>query len=81
MRNDPDIDLTISFRVMTSGAFTAAHRELVPKLEALTGKKIVTVTTSIGTGETSIPNRLKRREPVDVVIVAESVQQPFVQDG
>ena len=49
-------------RVMTSGAFTAAHLELIPQLERLTGKKIVTVTTSIGTGDISIPNRLKRGE-------------------
>ena len=32
------------------------------QLERLTGKKIVTATTSVGTGETSIPNRLKRGE-------------------
>ena len=28
--------------VMTSGAFTAAHLELIPRLERLTNKKIVT---------------------------------------
>ena len=69
------------FRVMTSGAFTAAHFELVARIEALTGKKVVTVTTSIGTGETSIPNRLKRREPVDIVIVADSAQRQFIDEG
>lgn len=69
------------FRVMTSGAFTAAHLELIPRLEALTKKKVITVTTSIGTGETSIPNRLKRREPVDIVIVADSAQRQFVAEG
>ena len=41
------------FRVMTSGAFTAAYLELIPQLEALTKKKIVTAATSIGTGENS----------------------------
>ena len=50
------------FRVMTSGAFTAAHLELIPQLERLTGKTVVTASTSIGTGENSIPNRLKRGE-------------------
>ena len=61
------------FRVMTSGAFTAAYKALIPQLEQLTGKTIVTVTTSIGTGDTSIPNRLKRGEVADLVIVAEHI--------
>lgn len=69
------------FRVMTSGAFTAAHRALVPQLERLTKKKVVTASTSIGTGETSIPNRLKRGEVVDIVIVAEGVLRQFIADG
>jgi molybdate transport system substrate-binding protein len=69
------------FRVMTSGAFTAAHLALVPQLERLIKKKIVTASTSIGTGENSIPNRLKRGEVVDIVIVAEGVLRQFIADG
>jgi molybdate transport system substrate-binding protein len=69
------------FRVMTSGAFTAAHFALVPAMEALTGKKVVTVTTSIGTGDISIPSRLARAEPVDVVIVVEPNMQQFIDAG
>jgi molybdate transport system substrate-binding protein len=68
------------FIVMTSGAFTAAHLALVPQLEKLTGRKIVTATTSVGTGETSIPNRLKRGEVADLVIVADSLMQQLIQD-
>ncbi len=68
-------------RVMTSGAFTAAHLALIPQVERLTGKKVVTVTTSIGTGDTSIPNRLKRGEVADIVIVAEGVLRQFIADG
>ena len=68
-------------RVMTSGAFTAAHLALSAQVERLTGKKVVTVTTSIGTGDTSIPNRLKRGEIADVVIVAEGVLRQFIADG
>jgi len=68
-------------KVMTSGAFTAAYLELIPQMELLTGKKIVTAATSIGTGENSIPNRLKRGEAVDVVIVADAVLRGFIQDG
>jgi molybdate transport system substrate-binding protein len=66
---------------MTSGAFTAAYLELIPKLELLTKKKIVTAAISIGTGETSIPNRLKSGEAVDVVIVADGVLNEFIEDG
>jgi len=73
--------MTDELRVMTSGAFTAAYRELVPRLELLTKKKLVTAATSIGTGETSIPNRLRRGEPVDVVIVADKVLVGFIEDG
>lgn len=72
---------TNEIRVMTSGAFTAAHLALIPQVERVTGKKIVTVTTSIGTGDTSIPNRLKRGEIADVVIVAEGVLRQFIADG
>jgi molybdate transport system substrate-binding protein len=73
--------MTNDIRVMTSGAFTAAYLELIPRLETLTKKKLVTAATSIGTGETSIPNRLRRGEPVDVVIVADAVILGFVKDG
>jgi molybdate transport system substrate-binding protein len=75
------MDTAKDFRVMTSGAFTAAHLELVSQLERVTGKKVVTVTTSVGTGETSIANRLKRGEVADIVIVADSLQQQFVDEG
>src|SRR5260370_19031443 len=48
-------------RVMTSGAFTAAYLELIPRFERATGNKIVTAATSMGTGSDSIPSRLQRR--------------------
>jgi molybdate transport system substrate-binding protein len=73
--------ITHDIRVMTSGAFTAALLELIPQLELLTGRKIVTASTSIGTGENSIPNRLRRGEVVDVVIVADAVLREFIRDG
>lgn len=72
---------TDDIRVMTSGAFTAAYLELIPRLELLTSKKLVTAATSIGTGENSIPNRLRRGEAVDVVIVADAVLLGFIKDG
>lgn len=74
-------EATNEFRVMTSGAFTAAHLELIPQLERLTKKRVVTASTSIGTGENSIPNRLKRGEVVDIVIVSEPVLRQFITEG
>ena len=71
---------TREIRIMTSGAFTAAYRALIPRLEQLTGKKLVTAATSSGTGENSIPNRLRRHESVDVVIVADAVLCGFIKD-
>ncbi len=68
-------------KVMTSGAFTAAYLELIPQLELLTKKKLLTVATSIGTGENSIPSRLRRGEAVDIVIVADAVLRGFIEDG
>jgi molybdate transport system substrate-binding protein len=74
-------NLSQEFRLMTSGAFTAAHIKLLPHVEQLTGKKVVTLTTSIGTGDLSIPARLSRREEVDLVIVADTVLDQFIQAG
>lgn len=72
---------TTEFRVMTSGAFTAAHLALIPQLARLTNKNIVTASTSIGTGENSLPSRLKRGEIVDIVIVADTMLRQFIKDG
>lgn len=72
---------TDEFRVMTSGAFTAAHLALVPQLERLTGARIVTASTSLGTGENSIPSRLRRGEVADIVIVAERVLRELMEEG
>jgi molybdate transport system substrate-binding protein len=69
------------FRVMTSGAFTAAHLALIPQVEQLAKARVVTASTSIGTGEMSIPNRLKRGEVVDIVIVAEPLYNQLLADG
>jgi molybdate transport system substrate-binding protein len=73
--------LSYDIRIMTSGAFTAAFLALIPSFERATRNKIVVAATSIGTGENSIPNRLRRGEPVDVVIVADGVLVGFIKDG
>jgi molybdate transport system substrate-binding protein len=68
-------------RVMTSGAFTAAFLDLIPQLERATRNKIVVAATSMGTGPNSIPSRLQRGEPVDVVIMADAALVNLIKDG
>jgi molybdate transport system substrate-binding protein len=68
-------------RVMTSGAFTAALLDVTAEFERTTRHKIVVVTTTMGTGATSIPSRLQRREPGDVVIVAADSLDEFIKAG
>jgi molybdate transport system substrate-binding protein len=67
--------------VATSGAFTAAYLELQPELERVTGDKVVTAATSIGSGTDSIPSRLQRGEPIDVVIVSDEVLDALIEEG
>jgi molybdate transport system substrate-binding protein len=58
-------------RVMTSGAFTEALRELSAAYERATKHTVVTTYGgSMGNGPDTIPSRLARGEPTDVVILA-----------
>ena len=67
--------------VMTSGAFTAAYLELAPGFEQSTKHKLITATTTMGTGAESIPNRLARGERADVVIVAIEALEDLIKAG
>lgn len=67
--------------VMTSGAFTAALLDLIPSFERATQNKIVVAATSMGTGANSIPSRLQRGEPADVVIVADAAFVNLIKEG
>jgi molybdate transport system substrate-binding protein len=69
-------------RVITSGAFTAACLQLVPEFERTTHHKIVTTFgASMGTGPNTIPSRLQRGEPADVVILAASALDELIKQG
>ena len=73
--------MSCDIRVMTSGAFTAAFLDLIPQFERATQNKIVVAATSMGTGTNSIPSRLQRGEPVDVVIMADAALVNLIKDG
>jgi len=69
-------------RVMTSGAFTAPYKELVPAFEMATGHKVISAYgASQGGAPDSIPSRLDRGEPVDVVILAGPALDGLIKAG
>jgi molybdate transport system substrate-binding protein len=68
--------------VMTSGGFTAAYRELAPQFERATGHKVVSAYgASQGGAPDSIPSRLGRGEPADLVILAAPALEALIKDG
>ncbi len=67
---------------MTSGAFTAPYKELVPAFEKATGHKVISAYgASQGGAPDSIPSRLDRGEPVDVVILAGPALDGLIKAG
>jgi len=67
--------------VMTSGTFTAAHLELAPDFERSAAAKVTTAATAMGVGADSIPNRLKRGDAADVVIVNADALDTLIEGG
>jgi molybdate transport system substrate-binding protein len=69
-------------RVITSGAFTEAYKLLVPEFEKTTGHTVISnYGASMGNAPDSIPSRLARNEPVDVIILASPALDEFVKAG
>lgn len=68
--------------VVTSGAFTAAYKELAPEYERATHNQLVSeFGASMGTTHDAIPMRLARGEAIDVVIMAEDALEGLIQQG
>ena len=68
--------------VMVSGGFTAAYKVLVAEWEKATGHTVATVYgASMGETPTSIPNRLARGEPADIVILARTALDRLADAG
>ena len=58
-------------RVVTSGGFTEAYKQLAPQFERDTKIKVISgFGASLGATPDAIPNRLARGEPIDVIILA-----------
>jgi molybdate transport system substrate-binding protein len=69
-------------RVMSSGGFTAAYRELILAFERQTGHTLRSAYgASMGDAPDAIPQRLARGEPADVLILAASGLDALVRQG
>jgi molybdate transport system substrate-binding protein len=68
-------------RVMTSGGVATPYVELIPAIEKTTSQKVVTLATSTGIREESIPNRLRRGEPVDVIMLPDASLNELIKEG
>jgi ABC-type molybdate transport system substrate-binding protein len=69
-------------RVVTSGGFTEAYKQLAPQFERDTHIKVISAFgASMGATPDAIPNRLKRGEPIDVIILAAPGLDSLIKDG
>jgi molybdate transport system substrate-binding protein len=69
-------------QVITSGAFAAALKELVPIYEQQFQVKVdLSFGSSIGAAHDSIPTRLSQGQQFDVFILAGSALENFIQEG
>src|SRR6478672_7869617 len=69
-------------RVMTSGALSAALRQLAPVFERTSGSTLSIVSGgSVAGAPDSIPGRLQRGEPADFVIMAAAGIDELIKSG
>ena len=69
-------------RVMTSGGFAAPFSEVVPEYERASKNRVVTINgASMGDAPDSIPMRLGRGEPADVVILTSGALDELIRQG
>ena len=74
-------------RVMISAGFFEAYSDLAPDFERTTGHHLITIRgPSVGDSPEAIPNRLKRGEPCDVLLmiggsIDDLARQGFVRAG
>ena len=69
-------------RVVTSGGFTEAYKQLAPQFERQTGIHVISgFGASMGATPDAIPNRLNRGEPIDVIILAAPGLDDLIKQG
>ena len=78
----PTVASAQEVRAMVSGAFTEAYEHIVPIFERTSGYKVVSVFgASMGGAPDSIPSRLERGEPADVLIMAATSVDDLIRQG
>ncbi|WP_239008129.1 substrate-binding domain-containing protein [Burkholderia anthina] len=69
-------------RVMISGGFTAAYKQLGPRFSASSGDTLDTISgPSMGESKEAIPNRLARGEQADVLIMVGYALDRLIKEG
>ena len=69
-------------RVMTSGGFAVPYNKVIPEYERETEDTVLTAYgPSMGGAPDSIPMRLERGEPADVVILAATALEELIKQG
>ena len=68
-------------RVMSAGSVAPAYLKLVPLFERAKPHQVITLATSTGVGPEAIVNRVRRGEPVDVIILAAEALDELIRDG
>jgi molybdate transport system substrate-binding protein len=69
-------------KVIISGGFSAAYRELLPEFERTAGIKVTTASGgSVGNGPNTIGGQLRRGVPADVVILAREGLGELIAEG
>ena len=69
-------------RVVTSGGFTEAYKQLAPQFERDTHIHVISAFgASLGATPDAIPNRLQRGEPIDVIILASPGLDDLTKQG
>ncbi len=78
----PALASAAEVRVMISGAFRPAFAKISSEWAQKTGNTVVTLAgPSFGATPEAVPNRLKRGEPGDLIIVARESLDQMVKDG
>ncbi|MEK8053077.1 substrate-binding domain-containing protein [Ideonella sp. DXS22W] len=74
--------LAAEIRVITSGAFTEAYKQLIPLYEQASGHTVISsFGASSGNAPDSIPSRFARGEVFDLVILSETGLEALVKAG
>ena len=72
----------VAIHVVSSGGFAAAYRVLAPQFEAQSGDTLVTSWgPSMGDTMDAVPARLKRGEPIDVLIMVGYALDALIKEG